>query len=358
MTGGANEKAAPRIPALDGVRALAVIGVISSHSGLFALGWVGVDIFFALSGYLITGILLDAKATAVNARGYFVPFYMRRALRILPLAWGFAILMAALRNEWRGLPWYMGFVVNWFPHSPPPRDLGHYWSLAVEEQFYLVWPAVVFSVSRGSLLRISVGIIALNVLCRLSVSLWPPDFANEQFRGLATFARSDTLLIGALLAQRERSAGWGREVAWALPVALVAGLLFVALRKFEVDGGAPILVYNIKWPLLALGIGAGLLFVLTKPPKLLQWGWLVWIGKVSYGVYVIHALFGRWLHEHFTLAQAPLMFLIQLGLTLPLAAISWHFFEAPILKLKRLWPMPSARTASPAGVSAVDRVVS
>jgi peptidoglycan/LPS O-acetylase OafA/YrhL len=84
--------------------------------------------------------------------------------------------------------------------------------------------------------------------------------------------------------------------------------------------------------------------VLTKPPQMLQWRWLVWIGKVSYGVYIIHALFGRWLHEHFTLAQAPLIFMIQLGLTLPLAALSWYFFESPILRLKRFWPMSSAKT--------------
>jgi hypothetical protein len=92
-----------RLPALDGVRAVAVLGVIASHSGLFGLGWLGVDIFFGLSGYLITGILLDGKAAATSARGYFVPFYIRRSLRILPLAWAVAILMAGIRGERGGL---------------------------------------------------------------------------------------------------------------------------------------------------------------------------------------------------------------------------------------------------------------
>lgn len=339
-----DENAARRIPALDGVRAIAVIGVIASHSGLFGLGWVGVDIFFGLSGYLITGILLDAKAAAAGARRYFVSFYMRRVLRILPLAWTFALIMAALRGEWTGLPWYVGFAVNWLPQSPPPRDLGHYWSLAVEEQFYLIWPAVVLLASRTTLRRVSFAIIAFDVACRLGVSLWPPEFATEQFRGLATFARADTLLVGALLAQRERHGGWGREAAWALPATVLAGVVFVALRLMELEGVMPILTYNLKWPLLALGVGAGLTVVLTKPPRMLQWRWLVWIGKVSYGVYIIHPLFARWLHEQFTLAQAPLIFVIQLGLTLPLAGLSWYLFESPILKLKRLWPMPSART--------------
>ena len=123
---GDGQSFAQRNPDLDGVRAIAVIGVIASHSGLFGLGWVGIDIFFGLSGYLITGILLDAKAASVRPRDYFVPFYARRALRILPLAWAFALLVSAIRNDWTGLPWYAGFVVNWLPHSPAPRDLGHY----------------------------------------------------------------------------------------------------------------------------------------------------------------------------------------------------------------------------------------
>jgi len=344
MTAGAGEKATRRIPALDGVRAIAVIGVIASHSGLVGLGWVGVDIFFGLSGYLITGILLDAKAATVSARDYFVPFYMRRVLRILPLAWAVLVLVCWMRGEWSGFWWYLGYLVNWLPHSPPPRDLGHYWSLAVEEQFYTFWPAVVYLASRTTLLRITIGLIVVDVACRFGVSLWPPEFATEQFQGLATFARADTLLVGALLAQRERNGGWGKNVTWALPVCILAVMALIALRMMERQALLPILTYNLKWPVIALGVGAGLLVVLTKPPRMLQWRWLVWIGKVSYGVYIIHALFGRWLHEQFTLAQAPLIFVIQLGLTLPLAGLSWYLFESPILKLKRLWPMSCERT--------------
>ncbi|MEP7129596.1 MAG: acyltransferase [Sphingomicrobium sp.] len=196
-----------RQPALDGVRAVAVVGVIASHAGLFKLGWLGVDIFFGLSGYLITGILLDAKAAHPTARAYFIPFYMRRALRILPLAWAVAVIAALLENQWSGLLWYMGYLVNWLPNNPPPDVLGHYWSLAVEEQFYLVWPAVVLFAPRPALPKIIIGLILVDVLCRLTFSLWPPSFANQQFLGLATFARADTLLVGAFLAYRERAGG-------------------------------------------------------------------------------------------------------------------------------------------------------
>jgi peptidoglycan/LPS O-acetylase OafA/YrhL len=331
-----------RLPALDGLRAVAVLGVIASHSGLIGLGWVGVDIFFALSGYLITGILLDAKAAAPGARDFFVPFYMRRALRILPLAWLMVVVMATIRGQWSGLPWYLGYVVNWLPASPPPRDLGHFWSLAVEEQFYTLWPALVFFASRRTLWRVSIGLIVLDAALRLAVSIWPPEFATAQWRDLATFARADSLLAGALLAQRERHGGFGIWARRAWPLCITAALLLVAVRLAERSAVAPALLYNLKWPVVALGCGAGLLGVLVHRPRLLQWRPLVWLGSISYGVYVYHALFGGWLHSHFTLAQAPIIFALQLGLTLPLAVASWYLLESPLLALKRHWPRQPA----------------
>lgn len=326
-----------RLPALDGVRAIAVLGVIANHSGLVGLGWVGVDIFFGLSGYLITGILLDARAADPSPRGYFVPFYMRRALRIIPLAWAVAILMAFVRNEWSGLSWYMGYLVNWLPHSPPPRDLGHYWSLAVEEQFYMIWPAVVYFASRKTLLRVSLGIIAIDVLCRFGFSMWSPSFATDQFLGLATFARADTLVMGALLAQHERNRGWGREVRWAVPIAILSAIALMVIRMLEKSGASFLFTYNLKWPVIAVGVGAGLIWVLNNPPRALQWPWLVWLGQISYGIYVIHSIFGEWLHAHFS--SYIVIFIVQTGVTVPLAAASWYLFESPILKLKRRWPM-------------------
>ena len=331
-----------RVPELDGLRAIAVLGVIASHSGLIGLGWVGVDIFFALSGYLITGILLDGKTTSAGAREFFVPFYMRRALRILPLAWMVVLVMAALRNEWSGVWWYLGYVVNWLPASPPPRDLGHFWSLAVEEQFYTLWPALVFFASSRTLWRATIALIALDVALRLAVTLWPPEFATHQWCDLATFARADSLLIGALLAQRERRGGFGDAARWAWPVCIGAALALGAVRVGERSGASAALVYNLKWPIVALGCGAGLLGVLTRPPRLLRWRVLVWLGSISYGIYVFHALFGRWLHAHFTLAQAHIIFALQLAFTLPLATLSWYLFESPLLALKRHWPRQRA----------------
>lgn len=346
MTSGptfASSVSGNRLPALDGLRAVAVLGVIASHSGLFGLGWIGVDLFFGLSGYLITGILLDAKDVGTGARAFFVPFYIRRALRILPLAWAVILLMAAVRGEWSGVGWYIGYLVNWLPATPPPRDLGHFWSLAVEEQFYTLWPALVFFMSRRTLWRATIGVLVVDAACRALFSLWPPDFATGQWLDLATFARADTLAVGALLAQYERRGSLARIGRWAMPAAIVAGGAIVGIRLAERAGVTALLTYNLKWPVIAIGVGAVLVMTLTNPPSMLRWRWLRWIGQVSYGVYVIHALFGGWLHDTFPLEQAPLIFALQVGITLPLAAASWYLFESPILSQKRRWPMPVRR---------------
>jgi peptidoglycan/LPS O-acetylase OafA/YrhL len=348
-----------RQPALDGVRALAVIGVIAAHANLFKLGALGVDLFFALSGYLITGILLDAKAANPTPRAYFVPFYMRRALRILPIAWAVALIAATIEGQWSGLLWYIGYLVNWLPQSPPPDVLGHYWSLAVEEQFYLIWPAVVLFAPRRTLPAITLGLIAFDICFRFGISMWPPGFANQQFLSFASFTRADSLAVGALLAQRERAGGLpSRGIGWAWIVAIAAGAVLFAIHRLEPRGIAPILTYNVKWPVTALGMGAALLIAIIRPPRFLKWRWLRWIGQISYGIYVLHALLGRPLHARFE--SSLLVFVLLLVLTVPLAALSWYFFEAPILAQKRRWPMPRRRssrsdpTHSPEGQTGSD----
>ena len=242
-----------------------MIGVIASHSGLFGLGWVGVDIFFGLSGYLITGILLDAKAADPRPRAYFVPFYMRRALRILPLAWAVALIAAAIEGQWSGLLWYMGYLVNWLPDNPPPDVLGHYWSLAVEEQFYLVWPAVVLFAPRRALPTIIIGLILVDVLCRFT------------FSTVATVLRQPAVPRPCHIRPRGHAAGRSvpgvsraggglptRGIVWTWAVALAAGTFMLAIHRLRLEPMAPILIYNLKWPIIAAGVGAGLLIVLTR----------------------------------------------------------------------------------------------
>jgi peptidoglycan/LPS O-acetylase OafA/YrhL len=349
-----------RIAGLDGVRAVAVLGVIASHSGLINLGWVGVDLFFGLSGYLITGILLDSKQGARTAREFFVAFYMRRTLRIFPLALAFALVIGLLTvlagGDASGLGWYLVYLVNWLPESPEPSVLGHYWSLAVEEQFYLVWPAVVYLASRHQLLRISVGLLVFDVAYRLALSTIDAEGVTNQFRDLSTPARADSLILGALLAQTQRLTGWGSLPRYAPWITILALAGIVGVRLLEKSGVPFALTYNLKWPVVALAVGSGLMWVLHRPLFFLEWSWMRWLGKVSYGVYIIHAPFGRMLHEWFPSSQSLLIFALQLVFTWPLAALSWYLFEAPILRLKRYWPTArSGRSTDQPGGAAIPR---
>src|SRR5687768_1805284 len=173
-------------PALDGLRGTAVIAVLVCHYavllprtpavGLLEIGWAGVDLFFVLSGFLITGILLDARGTPHYLRN----FYARRALRIFPLYYGFlavtllvslAVKLApgasheGLRHLWAAQPSLWTYTANyWMPAqtawSPWSEVVIPLWSLSVEEQFYLVWPLVVCRLSERGLVRLCVGIVA------------------------------------------------------------------------------------------------------------------------------------------------------------------------------------------------------
>lgn len=157
--------------------------------------------------------------------------------------------------------------MNWLPTSPAPRDLGHFWSLAVEEQFYTIWPAVVFFCSPRMVWRAAVGLLVFDLIFRLGLSLWLWDAVTPQWRDLVTFARADTLAVGALLACRQREGGVAMPTRAAMPTALLAGIGMVGLRLLEKRETMPLLIYNLKWPLLAVGVGAVLIVVLTQPRR-------------------------------------------------------------------------------------------
>lgn len=378
---------ARHFPAADGIRGLAILVVILHNSefverpstafllkltgAVTATGWVGVQLFFVLSGFLITGILVDA----LGSQRYFRNFYIRRVLRIFPLYYGVLILALlifphvahvpewaadARKNQW----WYWTYMSNWgnaFGHSVP--GFAHFWSLAVEEQFYLVWPLLVFVLSRRGLMRLCVILLAMTPLIRLGLHLTglPPEAAYE-----FTIARWDALAAGALLAllMRDTPLREGLD-AWAWRVTIVSlfalGGLILYERGFHSDDP---LVEIVGQSLIGL-LSALLVYYCVAPPtgaalrvqRAMSASWLRWFGKYSYAMYVLHFPIQRILSLRLgdrlnagdpnTRFAALVIYLgCVVGMSTVAAVVSWNVLEKPFLDLKdRLAPRAFPRVS-------------
>lgn len=357
------------IPALDGLRGVAVLMVFVFHfcqaypdGGWFAatvgrvapLGQSGVDLFFVLSGFLITGILIDARGSDRP----LVTFYARRAVRIFPLYYAalglFCVVVPLIglrsRADLGAVWWYLAYAQNVPPtfgwNLPGP---GHFWSLAVEEHFYLLWP---FLVLRSSSRRVAVaaaGMIGLAVACRVGfVAL-----------GLSTFyftgCRLDGLAVGGLLAVAARAPGglgrlrqWGPWVVGASVA--IGGVLYPAF-----SGAGTGWVQVVK-PLLYAALYGGVLATLVGgsaggwPTRVACWPAFRATGKYSYAMYVFHPpiLFlaaGPVGHLAPTGAAATLAFAATLAASYGVAVLSWELFERRFLALKDRFPLAPGRTA-------------
>lgn len=360
-----------KLAALDGLRGTAVLVVMLSHlqrflpatplmepaKVLLSYGWIGVDLFFVLSGFLITGILVQSKA----ATNYFQSFYVRRFLRIFPIYYltlaiifGVAIVVPGIPNvpapneRWL----YFTYVLNWIPvwsHTWPPNVLGHFWSLAVEEQFYLVWPICVLVLSRRGLLTagIVLSVSALAVRC-----VWVTHSAYDPNEAviMSTVTRMDSLLLGAIVALSARSIMNALRphgvslISVASLGAFVIGCAVVWRNPFP-------FITTVGYTLLAVGFAALVLVAaltdgeMTFFQRVFRNTILSRVGKYSYGMYVYHVpllgLAELLVFRHFTETQRsnPLfcvpyvVFLVIL--TFAVAAASFEFFERPILQLKR-----------------------
>jgi peptidoglycan/LPS O-acetylase OafA/YrhL len=378
---------AKHIPALDGVRGLAILMVLLFHGGiqvipiepgplgefrrLLTYGLYGVDLFFVLSGYLITGILLDSRC----APGYFRTFYWRRSLRIFPAYYFYlAVVFLGVRTAFRLAgddPWadvsawpYLLYVQNWtIPQGKPHPLLSHLWSLAVEEQFYLFWPAVVYLVPRRRLPAVCVVLAAGALALRCALALRGEAVTARWL----TPARLDALLIGGLLAQAVRDPRW---LAWCrtwlprLGGAAFLAILLLARVTDRFEFSDPLVctagLSLVAFVAAALVFGAatsrgGLLFRAFMP------GWLRSLGRYSYAAYLFHPLVYQlpapyWLR--FLNQTPPLVHLLGV-LAFPLFVVvggyalgwlSWRLLERPFLRLKDRYTY-----AAPAPASIPDR---
>lgn len=379
-----------RYPALDGLRAVAFLMVVLQHYYHVPWGFGGVNLFFVLSGFLITGILDDTRDRADRARS----FYIRRTLRIFPLYYG--VLLAILLStpifhwiwswQWIAWPLYVGNFLRFRAHgsNDPAQaaiafgwlrthtslaglNLGHFWSLCVEEQFYLIWPWVVFATrSRKKLIAICAAVVVISPFLRAAVQAYIPAWATgrEFVYVVGVPFQLDSLLLGALLALLWR-AGYREILVKICRVALtilMAGLLLYIIHVHHLYPTYARFNYvypegRLTWGLSLINLyGATLLICALKPGSLtfrcLNLRPLRFLGRISYGAYILHDLphplyFGLVTR---LLAHRPpdanlterLTMLLALVCTILLASLSYRYFETPFLNLKERWA-PSRR---------------
>lgn len=353
-------------PALDGVRAIAVALVFLVHyTTHFYFGWAGVQVFFVLSGFLITGVLYDNR----NQKHRFRNFYVRRTLRIFPLFYfiWLAVLIAwpFLHEQWTPIrllwPMYLGNFARFIAgtidvdhiytrFSVFPVEIGHFWSLAVEEQFYLLWPLVVFKIAdRKMLMRICVGVVIAVLLLRvLLLAILPHSFLELDFYFRMMFLQADAFLFGGLLTlvlrgpARERILGHAQLFFWiALGVLVAACLLNHPGHEFSLILPSRPWMSSYGFTLISLASG-GLILCAMKPGNavfyVLNLRPLRVLGRYSYGFYVYHVLllplrvFHMWKGQS---AAIQMVFLVvDFFIVLGISAASYHLLEMPFLQLK------------------------
>jgi peptidoglycan/LPS O-acetylase OafA/YrhL len=360
------------IPALDGIRALAILLVVPHNVDLLRppvpridypltlvmhAGWIGVQLFFVLSGFLITGNLLDTR----RADNYFGAFFARRALRILPLYFTVLILTFVIAPLFVTLPqelrdtqshqvWLWTFLTNWTqPFNGGVHGFGHFWSLAVEEQFYLLWPFVVLLCEPVALLWTCGAAVAIALVARFVLigAHYPPETLY-----MFTLCRMDALALGAAAAALIRVPTVFERLKRAAPQVAIAALVMLLATTAGTRGLA---MYDVSTQTIGytiLSLAFALVVLVTALPvrgllntimRLLACTPLRLIGRYSYGMYVfhlpLHVFFGAALLHRYAPDPSPLESIVYTVLmtvaAFLVAAVSYELYESRFLRLKR-----------------------
>ena len=381
-----SEQESRRQPGLDGLRGIAILMVMLFHFTLmppvatwdkplytFArYGWAGVDLFFVLSGFLITSILLDAK----GRKQYFKNFYARRMLRVFPLYYAFVAGLLilyplvgdpgwtreaeVLRDHW----WWVWFhMTNWLVartgdfSTATPLSTGGFWSIAIEEQFYLVWPLFVLLLSERQLQWLCGAFFLLSLVTRLGMTAvglsWTAVFT-------VTFGRMDSLAVGALIATVARTpTGLNALRPFVLPIVIATVLPFVAIEVMLrfIERPNYTLALAVELSLIAACSGALLVGTMTGNldgigARFTHSTILRSFGKYSFALYLFHGHLNRWFEKFGFDVQgrsAPssagsimprqlLYLFMAIGFSYLLAFLSWHLYEKHFLRLKTAFP--------------------
>lgn len=380
------------IPALDGLRGIAILlvlihmlNLLQTEDGVAAYvfyrvsyaGWTGVQLFFVLSGFLITGILLDSQ----QAPNYFSSFYMRRILRIFPLYFGvlaitFVILPAvgiipeSVAADQHHQVWLWTYLSNWAHlFGADIRTFPHFWSLAVEEQFYLVWPLLIRTRGPAQCLRfcLSLAIVSLALRCLLAWYAVPGHLIYDN-----SFCRMDALALGGAAAAALRTSTW-RDRLLRMSNTLIVGSSLLFLMGMVITRGF--------WTGTPAGVTVGYTIVATCFTLLLvaivgaetrdsaSWASIFRlrplraIGKYSYAMYVFHKPVHDFVGQPIAVALNPdvsqsvlwgtAYIIVATAGIYVLGLASWHMLEKHFLQLKRLFP----RGRNPAHVDSLRRRV-
>ena len=378
-----------RMPVLDGIRGIAILLVMSFHfwivgiaggsrpwervyGDVAGMGWIGVDLFFVLSGFLITGILYDSR----NALHYFRVFYGRRTLRIFPLYYGalaffFLIgpfILAHLHvSTLEGMQsadaaqfFSWTYLLNWYEGArgwnAVAHPLQHFWSLGIEEQFYLLWPLLVLKLARRRLIGVCAGLVVMAFVLRTILYCIHLPIASYTW----TLCRADSLAIGAVVALAARDPeDWQRLLKWARRLALPALAAIILGRVLNPrcavgPGDTPTFFMNtFELTLAGIFFGSWIAIAVasrgqTPGHRLLALPVLRFFGKYSYCLYVCHlpiivvfAKAGLNCGHLVPLLHSELLSVaavdgIALAVSIAVAMASWHLYEKQWLKLKNL----------------------
>jgi peptidoglycan/LPS O-acetylase OafA/YrhL len=372
VSGGRPAWLRDHVPELDGLRGIAILSVVLyhceqrlTHPALHAVvqwGWAGVNLFFVLSGFLITGIILDSR----DDPHFFRNFYARRSLRIWPVYVLLLLLVYTLvpayasgyRWAWMqtiGAPWpyLLLFVQNLFVLALP-GTIGPTWSLAIEEQFYVVWaPFARFIRNRELIIALMIAIAASPFLRAWNHGAFTPTH---------TLIHLDGLAFGSLIAVSLRTLAW--SAATFRKIAIAAIVLASPLLVYLLYGGSP-----FSDSLLAMVFAGMLLLALTTSDKRTLYSRalasrpLRFYGRISYGLYMIHILvfaligaFDLTMNRYGVIGDLAIVS-VRITLATLVAFAMWHLFEKPILRLKRYFhakPEAAAIHVEDVAIAAVD----
>ena len=380
------------IPALDGIRGLAILLVMMTHfiliqkgskidvivGAIGRFGWSGVDLFFVLSGFLITGILYDSK----NSEHYFRNFYARRTLRIFPLYYFVVFISLVVLPRLGSFGEHFGHIGKTWPTYwlylsnfaiAFTKDINHgvlalTWSLAIEEQFYLLWPLIVLSCRRETLMKICGIAVAVAILSRTALVLAGPAQWLPWVPYNITICRMDGLAIGAFVALALRGPNSIRSLLrpakFALPICIIAlfGIIGYHRSMHWIGGPGQTIGYTV------LGLIFASILVLTLNDagsgvarRFFTQRWLRFLGKYSYGLYLFHfpahIIIHDWVYgpEQFlsiggSRVPGQLIYIVlSFALSLAMALLSWHLLEKQFLALKRFFPT-TARDLAPVSI--------